>query len=138
MWKKIIDVKNLYKVYKMGDEKIYALKNINLSINKNEILTLLGTSGSGKSTLLNTLAGLEKPTKGKVHIGRITISKLNEKQVTKFRQINIGFICQSYNLISSLTALENVEMSLMLKEIYKKLDKTKLRKYYTMLDLGKG
>ncbi|WP_242491842.1 ABC transporter ATP-binding protein [Miniphocaeibacter massiliensis] len=135
--KKIIEVKDLYKVYKMGEEKIYALKNINLEIHKNEIVTLLGASGSGKSTLLNILAGLEKPTKGKVNIGGITISSLNEKNITKFRQLNIGFIFQSYNLISSLTALENVELSLMLKGVNKKVRKDKSMKILYDVGLGK-
>ena len=118
--KKIIEVKNLYKIYTMGEEKIYALRNINLDIYYKETISLIGTSGSGKSTLLNVLAGLERPTKGQVIIGGIPITELKEEEVTKFRSLNIGFIFQSYNLISSLTALENVELSLMLKGVDKK------------------
>jgi len=133
---KIIKVRNLYKVYKMGEELIYALRNVNLDIYKNETISLLGTSGSGKSTLLNLLAGLEKPTKGKVEIGGIEVSSLNEKQITKFRQKNIGFIFQSYNLISSMTALENVEFSLMLKGVDKE---TRIKRSIKILnDVGLG
>ena len=135
--KKIIEVENLYKVYTMGEEKIFALRNINLDIFQNETITLLGTSGSGKSTLLNLLAGLEKPSKGKVNIGGITISDLNEDKVTKFRQLNIGFIFQSFNLISSLTAIENVEFSLMLKGIDKKTRYKRAVKILNDVGLGK-
>ena len=134
--KKIIEVRNLYKIYTMGEEKIYALRNINLDIFYKETISLLGTSGSGKSTLLNLLAGLEKPSKGTVIIGGIPISELKEDQVTKFRQLNIGFIFQSFNLISSLTALENVEFSLMLKGIGKKIRKERSIKILNDVGLG--
>lgn len=117
--KPLIEIKNLYKVYKMGTEKVYALRGINLDIYKNEILCLLGTSGSGKSTLLNVIAGLDKPTKGEVIISGIHIEDLNETQVTKFRQLNVGFVFQSYNLISNLTALDNVTLGLTFKGVPK-------------------
>lgn len=135
--KKIIQVKDLYKVYVMGEEKIYALRGINLDIYNNETITLLGTSGSGKSTLLNLLAGLERPSRGKVIIGGVPVSDLNEANVTKFRQLNIGFIFQSFNLISSLTALENVEFSLMLKGVDKKTRNIRSVKILNDVGLGK-
>jgi putative ABC transport system ATP-binding protein len=106
----IISIKDLRKVYRMGDEKVVALDNINLGIKKGEICCILGTSGSGKSTLLNMMAGLEKPTKGEISIKKHRIDKMNEKNVTKFRQENVGFVFQSYNLLPNLTALENVAM----------------------------
>ena len=96
----------------MGDEKIVALDNISLTIEKEEFLCLLGTSGSGKSTLLNMMAGLEKPTRGEILINNLPIHKLSEKDVTKFRQRNIGFVFQSYNLIPTLSAMENVSLGL--------------------------
>lgn len=96
----------------MGDEKIVALDNISLTIEKEEFLCLLGTSGSGKSTLLNMMAGLEKPTRGEILINNLPIHKLSEKDVTKFRQKNIGFVFQSYNLIPTLSAMENVSLGL--------------------------
>jgi len=108
----IIKIKGLRKVYRMGKEKVVALNSIDLSINKGEICCILGTSGSGKSTLLNMVAGLEKPTKGEIIIKGKHIEKMNEKQVTKFRQEHVGFVFQSYNLLSSLTAIENVAMPL--------------------------
>lgn len=99
----------------MGGEKVVALNNVNLGIKKSDIVCLLGTSGSGKSTLLNLIAGLEKPTKGEIFIGKVPIHLLDEDQVTIFRKKNIGFVFQSYNLLKYLTALENVTFSLMLK-----------------------
>ncbi|WP_138159580.1 ABC transporter ATP-binding protein [Peptoniphilus catoniae] len=115
-----IKIKNLSRIYKMGKEKIYALNGINLDIYKGEILCLLGTSGSGKSTLLNMMAGLDKPSSGEIIIGGVHIEKLNEVQVTKFRQLNVGFVFQSYNLISSLNALDNVSLGLIFKGLKKK------------------
>lgn len=112
-----IKIEDLRKVYKIGSEKVVALNHINLSIEKGEICCILGTSGSGKSTFLNMLAGLEKPTKGKIMIGNIDIAKLSEKELAKFRQQNTGFIFQSYNLLPALTALENVSLPLMFKGI---------------------
>ncbi|PHV72469.1 macrolide ABC transporter ATP-binding protein [Sporanaerobium hydrogeniformans] len=104
----------------MGQEKIIALDHIDLEIEKGEICCLFGTSGSGKSTLLNMLAGLEKPTKGMVKIKNIPVEKLNEEQLATFRQKNIGFVFQSYNLIPSLTALENVALPLIFQGVAKK------------------
>lgn len=116
----LIEVKNLTRIYKMGSEKVYALRDINLNIYKNEILCLLGTSGSGKSTLLNMMAGLDRPTSGEILIGGIHLEKLKEDQITKFRQLNVGFVFQSYNLIPNLTALENVSLGLIFKGVPKK------------------
>ncbi|NLY45631.1 MAG: ABC transporter ATP-binding protein [Tissierella sp.] len=113
----LIVLKDLTKIYKMGDEKIVALNNINLNIHKEEFVCLLGTSGSGKSTLLNMMAGLEKPTKGEIIISNHHIEKMSEKNVTKFRQLNVGFIFQSYNLIPTLTAMENVSLGLTFKGV---------------------
>lgn len=110
---------NVRKVYRMGDEKIVALNNISFSIAKGEFCCLLGTSGSGKSTLLNLMAGLEKPTKGSIKIKNFQLEKMNEKQLAKFRQQNVGFVFQSYNLLPTLTALENVSLPLTFKKIPK-------------------
>ena len=117
----IIKIENLYKVYPVGKEKVVALGGISLEIEKGQICCILGTSGSGKSTLLNQLAGLEKPSKGRVLIGGVNISTLSEGQLAKFRQKNVGFIFQSYNLLQSYSALENVAMPLMFRGIPKSL-----------------
>ena len=114
-----ISVEGLRKVYHIGSEKVIALNRINLSIEKGEICCILGTSGSGKSTFLNMLAGLEKPTKGRILIGDVDVAKLSEKQLAQFRQENTGFIFQSYNLLPSLTAVENVSLPLMFKGMSK-------------------
>ncbi len=120
----------------MGDEKIIALDDITLSIKKEEFICLLGTSGSGKSTLLNMMAGLEKPTKGEIIIGKYPIHKMNEKDVTKFRQKYVGFVFQSYNLIPTLSALENVSLGLTFQGI-PKVQREKLAKQM-LTDVGLG
>ena len=118
--KPIIYVKNVRKVYRMGDEEVVALKRINLRIYKGEVCCIFGTSGSGKSTLLNQLAGMEKPTKGQVFIRGKNISDMNEEELAAFRQEHMSFIFQSYNLLPSMTAVENVAMPLMFKGVDRK------------------
>lgn len=117
--KDLIVLKNLRKVYRMGDEKIVALNDINLTISDREFICLLGTSGSGKSTLLNMMAGLEKPTRGEIIIQNHHLEKMNERDVTHFRRLNVGFVFQSYNLIGTLSALENVSLGLTFKGVAK-------------------
>jgi len=104
----------------MGDEQIVALGNINIEFERGKIYCLLGTSGSGKSTLLNMIAGLEKPTKGEVLFGSSHIEKMSEKQLADYRQKYIGFVFQSYNLLPSLSALENVTIPLIFRKTPKK------------------
>lgn len=133
----IIKIENLYKVYSVGKEKVVALGGINLQIEKGQICCILGTSGSGKSTLLNQLAGLEKPSKGRVLIGGVNISTLNEGQLAKFRQKNIGFIFQSYNLLQSYSALENVAMPLMFRGIPKGLRNRRAKMILKQVGLDK-
>lgn len=132
----LIVLKNLRKVYRMGNEKIVALDDISLSIKKEEFICLLGTSGSGKSTLLNMMAGLEKPTKGQVNIGKYPIHKMNERDVTKFRQKNVGFVFQSYNLISTLSAIENVSLGLTFQGIPRAKRDKMAKKILTQVGLG--
>jgi len=132
----IIDVKALRKIYKIGGEKVVALNKVDLAINKGEICCILGTSGSGKSTLLNMMAGLEKPSKGTILIKKEPIEKMTEKQLAKFRQKYVGFIFQSYNLLTALTALENVAMPLIFRGIPKLVREKKAKKYLKMVGLG--
>ena len=116
----LIRVRNLRKEYVAGEDVVVALKNINFDVMPGEICCIFGTSGSGKSTLLNQLAGLESPTSGEVFIGNIPVSKLSENDLAIFRQRYLGFIFQSYNLMSTMTALENTALPLMFKGIDKK------------------
>ncbi len=118
--KPLIKVDKVRKVYRMGEEKVIALNSVSLDIYRGEIVCFLGTSGSGKSTFLNMVAGLEKPTRGSITIGGIPIHKLDERNVTLFRQKNIGFIFQAYHLLPMLTATENVSLPLIFSGITKK------------------
>ena len=120
------------KYYTVGDETIKALDDVNLEIERGQIVAILGTSGSGKSTLLNMLAGLERPTKGEVHIGKFRIDELTEEQLTKFRQRYTGFIFQAYNLLPTLTALENVAFPLCFRGVDKQIRE---KKAFEMLKL---
>lgn len=118
----IIEVKNVTKIYRVGSERITALQDVSFSINKGDFCCLLGSSGSGKSTLLNLMAGIEKITKGEILIRGKDVCKMGEHQLAKFRQKYLGFVFQSYNLLPSLNALENVTLPLVFKE-----EKTKIR-----------
>jgi len=120
----------------MGDEKIKALDDVSLTIAKREFICLIGTSGSGKSTLLNMMAGLEKPTKGEIIINGHHLEKMNERQLTKFRQLNVGFVFQSYNLIPTLTALENVSLVLTFKGVPRALREKAAAKMLKNVGLG--
>ncbi|MGE5543617.1 MAG: ABC transporter ATP-binding protein [Bacillota bacterium] len=116
-----VQIENLRKVYRVGDEKVVALDSISLNVRPGEICCILGTSGSGKSTLLNLIAGLEKPTRGTIRINGNHIEKMNERQLALFRQRFIGFVFQSYNLLPTLTALENVCLPLTFRGVKKQV-----------------
>lgn len=125
----IIEVRNVKKIYHMGSEKIKAVDNVSFTINKGEFCCLLGTSGSGKSTLLNLMAGIEKTTSGQIIIKGHNIPTMRENQLARFRQDYLGFVFQSYNLINTMTALENVEFPL----VFKKMNTRKRRKLATKM-----
>lgn len=120
----------------MGDEKIIALDDVSLSIQEEEFICLLGTSGSGKSTLLNMMAGLEKPTKGEIFINNQRIHKMNEKSITQFRQKYIGFVFQSYNLIPTLSAMENVSLGLTFQGVHRSKRGKMAKDMLTAVGLG--
>ncbi len=117
----LIEMKDVSKIYKMGQENIVALDNVSIGFEKGKIYCLLGTSGSGKSTMLNLLAGLEKPNKGNILFNGKPLEKLNEEHLAAFRQRYIGFIFQSYNLLPTLSALENVALPLIFRRVPKKV-----------------
>ncbi|MBD7910289.1 MULTISPECIES: ABC transporter ATP-binding protein [Clostridium] len=116
----MIEVKEVSKVYKMGKEKVVALKNVSLKIEKGEFVAIIGPSGSGKSTLMHIVGGLDSPTVGNVYIEGNDISRLKDKQLSKYRNDKIGFVFQAFNLENSQTALENVMMPLIFAGISKK------------------
>ena len=130
--KKVIEVKNLYKLYRVGDSIVRALNGVDFDIYEGEFCAIVGTSGSGKSTLLNMLAGLEKPTKGEVIIAGQHMEKLNEDGLVSFRRDHVGFIFQSFHLISTMNAVENVALPLSFRGVPKK---ERLKKADKMLDL---
>ena len=103
-------LENIYKTYKGYESDNHALNDIDLELEDGKVIVILGPSGSGKSTLLNILSGIDKPTKGKIFFNDIRLDKLNEEELTNYRKNNLGFIFQSYNLISSLTVKENIEL----------------------------
>ncbi|GIX41355.1 MAG: ABC transporter ATP-binding protein [Leptospiraceae bacterium] len=124
----MIKIKNVSRYYYQGKKKeivIKALENINLEIHKGEFTALVGPSGSGKTTLLNLIGALDLPTQGSIWIDDKDITKLKESERAKFRLYSIGFVFQSYNLISTLTALENIEYVLMLRKIPASIRKEK-------------
>ncbi|OXT05302.1 ABC transporter ATP-binding protein [Thermoanaerobacterium thermosaccharolyticum] len=106
----ILKTINLSKVYGKGENKVHALKDININVEKGEFLAIVGPSGSGKSTLLHLLGGLDKPTEGTVEIDGVDIYKLSEDKLAIYRRRNIGFVFQQYNLIPVLNVRENIEM----------------------------
>ena len=133
----VIRVRDLYKVYRMGDTKVYALNGVDFEIYRGEFCAITGPSGSGKSTLLNMLAGLEHPTKGEIVIAGKHIEKLNERQLVTFRRERVGFIFQSYNLIATMDAVENVALPLSFRGIGKAARTRQAKQYLKLVGLEK-
>ena len=125
--KPVIRVKDLYKVYKVGDTKVRALNGVSFDIYRGEFCAIVGASGSGKSTLLNMLAGLEKPTKGEIVIAGEHMETKSENALVAFRRNHIGFIFQSFNLLPTMTAVENIALPLTFQGMDKE-KRTKLAK----------
>ena len=133
-----IELRSLYKIYKQGQNEVFALNNLSATVNQGEFLAILGPSGSGKSTLLNILGGLDSPTKGSVIVDGTDISEYSDKELAKYRSKTVGFVFQSFNLLPALTVQENVEMPVLidggaidkeyLEEIYKGLEIDDLKK----------
>lgn len=105
-----IEIDNLTKTYKIGEESFNALSGINLKIKQGEFVVILGPSGAGKSTLLNILGGMDSATIGRIVVGEEEITSYNDKELTKYRASSVGFIFQFYNILPSLTVLENVNL----------------------------
>ena len=106
-----IDLKDVTKTYKMGEVEIKAVDGVSFPIEKGEFVVIVGPSGAGKTTVLNILGGMDKPTSGTITVDGTDISKFKEKELTKYRRDDVGFVFQFYNLVQNLTALENVELA---------------------------
>ena len=128
----VIRVKDLYKIYRIGETKVRALNGVSFTINRGDFSSIVGTSGSGKSTLLNMLAGLEKPTKGEIVIAGEHMERKTENQLVAFRREHIGFIFQSFNLMGTMNAIENVALPLTFQGMDRK---SRIRKAEEMLEL---
>lgn len=133
----VIQVKNLYKIYRVGDEKVRALNGVSFTINRGDFCSIVGTSGSGKSTLLNMLAGLEKPTKGEIIIAGEHMENKTENQLVAFRREHIGFIFQSFNLLGTMNAIENVALPLTFQGVDKKVRTAKAEEMLDLVGLTK-
>jgi len=128
----IVAIRRLSKVYAQGEINVTALDNISLDIASGEFLTLMGPSGSGKSTLLHIIAGIDRPTSGECRVQDIDVTQLNESQLADWRNQNVGFVFQTFNLIPVLTAFENVELPLLLTRLSRQ---QRRRQVETALDL---
>jgi putative ABC transport system ATP-binding protein len=133
---KVIDIKNVHKIYNDSEVKVHAVNNINLSFEQGEFAAIVGPSGSGKTTLLNLLGGLDNPTKGEIIIGNTRVDKLKGSKLIDFRLHNIGFVFQSYNLIPVLTAQENVEFIMQMQGIPFKERRQRTKELLEAVGLG--
>ncbi len=124
MAESIVQIRSLTKIYAQGEIQVTALDRVTLDIAAGEFLALMGPSGSGKSTLLHIIAGVDRPTSGECLVQGVDVTKLNESQLADWRNHNVGFIFQTFNLIPVLTAAENVELPLLLT----RLSRTQRRK----------
>ena len=131
--KKILKIENLKKIYGKGEAKVIALDNISFEVEEGEFIAIIGPSGSGKSTLLHTIAGLEKPTDGKVYFYDKSIYDMNKKELTILRRQKIGIIYQFYNLIPTLNVEENILLPIELDK--RKVDKKKLEEITKFLNI---
>jgi putative ABC transport system ATP-binding protein len=116
----IVEIKNLFKSYRRGNQILPVLNDITLDIDEGEFLALMGPSGSGKTTLLNLIAGIDRADSGIIRVGGMDITSLSENELAQWRAMHVGFIFQFYNLIPVLTAFENVELPLLLTNLSRK------------------
>lgn len=134
--KPIIKLTNVWKTYKMGDVEVHALRGLDLEVYEGEFLAIQGPSGSGKSTAMNLIGCLDIPTKGQVFLNGQDISKLRESDLAQIRGRKIGFIFQQFNLINTLSALENVMLPMMFQGVPEDERKKRAEKLLQMVDLG--
>lgn len=133
----VIDVRDLYKIYPIGKNEVRALNGVSFQIQEGEFCAIVGASGSGKSTLLNMLAGLEKPTRGQIMVAGERIDRYQENRLVRFRREKVGFIFQSFNLIATMNAVENVALPLMFRGIPKGMRMKRAEKMIELVGLKK-
>ena len=133
MNKTALQTKDLYKIYQVGDQKVEALRGVNLSVEEGKFIALTGTSGSGKSTLMHCLGGLDMPTSGEVIIDGVDLCACREKQLAKVRSEKIGFVFQNFSLLDELSVRENIALPMMLAG--KKPDREYLEKLMDQLGI---
>jgi putative ABC transport system ATP-binding protein len=132
----IIKLDNVWKIYKMGDVEVPALKGINLEVREREFLAVMGPSGSGKSTAMNMIGALDIPTRGRILLEGQDISKLSESNLSQIRGKKIGFIFQQFNLIPTLSALDNVALPMMFQNVPKDERIKRATELLELVDLG--
>ncbi|MBN2156224.1 MAG: ABC transporter ATP-binding protein [Candidatus Lokiarchaeota archaeon] len=132
----LISVRNLSKVYTLGDIEVPALNNANFDICKGQIVFIVGPSGSGKTTLLNLIGGIDSCTTGVIYIDGQDITQYSGKKLTRFRKRYLSFVFQFYSLLPTLTALENVELTMELIDVDRKTMRQKARDYLDMVELS--
>lgn len=132
----IIELKNITKIYELGDEKLHALDNVTFSVQQGEFIAITGPSGSGKSTLANIIGGLDHADNGSVMIDGNDLSKTRDNKLSEYRNTNVGFVFQSFNLQGSSTALENVMMPLLFSKMKSKARKARAKQCLEMVGLG--
>lgn len=132
----IIKLDNVWKIYKMGEVKVIALRGLNLEIKKGEFVAIMGPSGSGKSTAVNMVGALDIPTKGKIYLEKHDISKLTESDLAQIRGKKIGFIFQQFNLLNTLSALDNVALPMVFQNIEKEKRIERATNILEKVDLG--
>jgi putative ABC transport system ATP-binding protein len=132
----IVKIRDLTKIYAQGEIQVTALDHITLDIAAGEFLALMGPSGSGKSTLLHIIAGVDRPTSGECLVQGVDVTKLNESQLADWRNQNVGFIFQTFNLIPVLTAAENVELPLLLTQLDRRQRRKQVETALEVVGLG--
>ena len=132
----IVEIRELSKIYRQGDINVTALNSVSLDIVRGEFVVLMGPSGSGKSTLLHIIAGIDRATSGKVLVQGINVANLNESELADWRNQNVGFVFQSFNLIPVLTAFENVELPLLLTALNRKQRREQVQTAMNLVGLG--